>query len=252
MLRDILLPEPRNVHMTTSKPPASNPAASDAARSATSAVNIPFSDIGVDALLLHPDGARWLYVLAHGAGAGMRHRFMEDIAQRFASRGVATLRYEYPYVTAGRRRPDPAPKNEAVTRAVCEYAAREFAGLRLCAGGKSMGGRMTSQAQATAPLPRVEALVFLGFPLHRPGAASTDRAAHLAGVGLPMLFLQGTRDTLADLDLMRGVCDGLGPRATLHVVDGADHGFHVLKRSGRTDDDVLSELADTVTAWLPR
>jgi uncharacterized protein len=204
----------------------------------------------VVAVLHRPRAATWLYVLAHGAGAGMRHRFMEDIAARLHARDVATLRYEYPYMTAGAKRPDPAAKNEAVTRALCEYAAREFPELRLCAGGKSMGGRMTSQAQAAAPLPRVEALVFLGFPLHAPGKPSTKRAAHLADVGIPMLFLQGTRDTLADLQLMTEVTDGLGPRAHLHVVDGADHGFAVLKRSGRTNEQAFDELADRIVGWL--
>jgi uncharacterized protein len=189
-------------------------------------------------------------VLAHGAGAGMRHPFMSDMAGRLAERGIATLRYEYPYMTAGSKRPDRAPKNEAVTRAVCAHAAREYPELRLVAGGKSMGGRMTSQAQAIEPLPRVEGLVFLGFPLHRPGAPSAEHAAHLADVRLPMLFLQGTRDSLADLDLMRGMSGEVGPRVMLHVIDGADHGFHVLKRSGRTDEEVLDYMAGVIGEWL--
>lgn len=204
----------------------------------------------VEGLLVRPATASWLYVLAHGAGAGMRHPFMAGIAGRLAERGVATLRYEYPYMTAGSKRPDRAAKNEAVTRAACAYAAREFPELALVAGGKSMGGRMTSQAQAAEPLARVAGLVFLGFPLHRPGGPSTERAAHLSDVRVPMLFLQGTRDSLADLDLMRRVCGDLAALATLHVVDGADHGFHVLKRTGRTDEEALDEVADTVTRWL--
>lgn len=204
----------------------------------------------VHAILSLPAGAEWLYVLAHGAGAGMRHHFMEAIAGRLAERAAGTLRYEYPYMSAGSKRPDPAPKNEAVTRAVCEYAAREFPELRLCAGGKSMGGRMTSQAQAAAPLARVDALVFLGFPLHAAGRPATARGDHLQRVGIPMLFFQGTRDALADLTLLEPICAALGERATLHVVDGADHGFAVLKRSGRTADDVLDEIAQTTVSWL--
>jgi uncharacterized protein len=214
-------------------------------------LQIAAGDQQIDALLLHPDGAEWLCVLGHGAGAGMRHTFMENAAQRFAQRGIATLRYEYPYMTAGSRRPDPAARLEAVTRAVCAHAAQHWPDMRLFAGGKSMGGRMTSRAQAAAPLNRVEALVFLGFPLHAAGSPGTERAAHLDDVAVPMLFLQGTRDTLADLALMRRVCDSLGERATLHVVDGADHGFAVLKRSGRTHDQVLDELIDSTVAWLP-
>jgi len=205
---------------------------------------------GERGLLVRPDGAEWLYVLAHGAGAGMRHRFMEDIAQALARHGVATLRYEYPYMAAGSRRPDPAARLEAHTRAVIEQAAREHPDLRIAAGGKSMGGRMTSRAQAAGPLARVEALVFLGFPLHPPKKPSIERAEHLAHVDVPMLFLQGTRDDLADLELLRGVLTPLGERATLHVIDGADHSFGVLKRSGRTNDQVLDELAAVTAAWL--
>lgn len=205
---------------------------------------------GVSALLERPHGAEWLYVLAHGAGAGMRHRYMEDVAARLADAGIATLRYEYPYITRGSRRPDPAAKNEAVTRAVVEYAAISVPDLRLCAGGKSMGGRMTSQAQAKNPLPRVEALVFLGFPLHPPMKPAITRAEHLDDVRIPMLFVQGTRDSLADLDLMRGVCDRLGPRATLHVEEAADHSFAVLRRSGRTDAEVMASSVAAVAAFL--
>lgn len=213
-------------------------------------LHIETSRGAVAALLQRPAHAEWLLVLGHGAGAGMRHRFMEDVAARFADRGLASLRYEYPYVTAGSRRPDPAPMLESVTRQVAAHAAGEYSDLRVAAGGKSMGGRMTSRAQSAEPLPRVEALFFLGFPLHIAGRPGTERADHLADVRVPMLFLQGTRDALADLQLMRSVTDRLGPRATLHVVDGADHGFAVLKRSGRTHADVLDELADTLATWL--
>jgi uncharacterized protein len=203
----------------------------------------------IAAELVSPPGARWLYLFAHGAGAGMRHPFMRDMAARLADLGIATLRYEYPYMTAGRRRPDPAPALESVTRAAAAWAAAAFGGLRVAAGGKSMGGRMTSRAQAADPLPRVEALVFTGFPLHPAGRPGTERADHLAGVSVPMLFLQGERDALAGLPLIRAVCAGLG-RATLHEVAAADHGFAVLKRSGRTRDEVLQELAETVAGWL--
>jgi predicted alpha/beta-hydrolase family hydrolase len=210
------------------------------------------TDQGDVAALVHvPAGAQWLYVLAHGAGAGMRHRFMGAVAKRLAERSIATLRYEYRYMTAGSKRPEPAPRLEACTRAVADHAARELAGLRLLAGGKSMGGRITSQAQAAAPLARVERLVFLGFPLHGMGKQpNTARAAHLADVHIPMLILHGTRDTLADLTLMRGVCDGLGERAALHVVEGADHSFGVPKRSGRTNEQALDEIADAIAARL--
>lgn len=204
----------------------------------------------VPALLLVPTGADWLLVLAHGAGAGMRHPFMDGIARRLGEHRVATLRYDYPYMAAGSRRPDPGPLLEQVTRDVVTWATARFPGLRVAAGGKSMGGRMTSQAQAAAPLPRVEALVFLGFPLHPAGRPGTARAEHLRRVAAPLLFLQGTRDALAGEGLIRGVCAELGERATLHVVEGADHGFTVPRRSGRTSADVLDALAGTTAAWL--
>jgi uncharacterized protein len=203
----------------------------------------------VSGLLTRPDDARVLYVLAHGAGAGMRHRFMEAIAAALAERGIASLRYQFPYTEAGARRPDPPVVLEATVRAAVAAAGDVAPGLPLIAGGKSMGGRMTSGAAARGPLPGVAGLVFLGFPLHRPKQPSEDRATHLSQVTLPMLLLQGTRDELADLGLITGVCARLGPLATLHVVEGADHGFDVLKRSGRTGEEVLEELADTVVAW---
>lgn len=206
----------------------------------------------VSALWLRPDAARVAYVLAHGAGAGMRHRFLADIAAALAGRRVATLRYQFPYVEQGSRRPDPPGVLEATVRAAVATARELAPELPLVAGGKSMGGRMTSGAAAGSPLEGVRGLAFLGFPLHPPKRPGTARAAHLERVGLPMLFLQGTRDDLADLDLVTGVCRGLGPRATLHVVEGADHSFSVLQRSGRTDAQVLDELADTITDWIPR
>jgi predicted alpha/beta-hydrolase family hydrolase len=209
-------------------------------------------DIEVSALLLSPVSPRAFYVLAHGAGAGMRHAFMEAMAQRFAARGIATLRYQFPYTEQGSRRIDPEPLLLDTVRAAVAMGVEEAGGVPLIAGGKSMGGRMTSRAAAAAPLAGVAGLTFLGFPLHPAGQPGTSRAKHLSDVALPMLFLQGTRDTLADLPLLRPVVDKLGPRATLHVVEHADHMFHVLKKSGRTDDQVMDELADTVAAWIER
>jgi len=203
----------------------------------------------VSGILLRPDDAYCLYLFAHGAGAGMEHSFMEDAAARLASRGVATLRYNFPYKEAGRGGPNPAKVLVATVRSAVAEANRQAEGLPLFAGGKSMGGRMTSTAASEGELPGVRGLAFYGFPLHAPGRDSADRGAHLADVGLPMLFLQGTRDKLANLDLFRPLLDGVEPTPTLHVVDGADHGFHVLKRSGRTDEEVMDELADTLAEW---
>lgn len=203
----------------------------------------------VSAILLRPPDAWAGYVLAHGAGAGMRHRFMERIAQALSERGLATLRYQFPYTESGSRRPDPPGMLEATVRAAVDAAHETLPELPLVAGGKSLGGRMTSNAQARRPLPGVAALVFLGFPLHPAKQPAERRADHLPAVELPMLFLQGTRDALAELDLITGVCDRLGPRATLHAVDGADHAFEVLKRSGRQEEEVMAELADTIVAW---
>jgi uncharacterized protein len=203
----------------------------------------------VAALLLRPPDARWLYVFGHGAGAGMEHRFMAAASARLAEVGIASLRYQFPYMEAGRRRPDSRATLLATVRAAIGAAAGAAPDLPLLAGGKSMGGRMTSQAAAEAPLPGVRGLVFFGFPLHPAGRPSIERADHLAKVQLPMLFLQGERDRLADLDLLRPVCAGLDGRATLQVVPDADHGFHGPKRSGRTDDEVLAELARTVAQW---
>ena len=204
---------------------------------------------GVSGLLLRPDGARLLYVLAHGAGAGMRHPFLESIAQGLAQRSIATLRYQFLYMERRARRPDPPAVAAATVRAAVAEAARVAPGLPLIAGGKSFGGRMTSTAQAEAPLPGVRGLVFFGFPLHPPGRPDDKRAEHLAQVRIPMLFLQGDRDEFADLKLLRPMVRQLGERATLHLVEGGDHSFHVLKRSGRTDAEVMAELVETIVEW---
>jgi uncharacterized protein len=200
-------------------------------------------------ILRRPDAAFCLYVLAHGAGAGMRHPFLEELAEALARERVATLRYEFPYMEEGRRRIDPAPVLHARVRETVAAAARE--GLPLFAGGKSMGGRMTSQAQALDPLPGVRGLAFVGFPLHPAKKPGTDRGAHLREVQVPMLFLQGTRDDLADLALLRPIVEAL-PQATLQVVEDADHSFHVRKKSGRTDAEVIGELARTFALWAQR
>lgn len=180
----------------------------------------------------------------------MRHAFMEAVARALAERGIATFRYQFPYTEAGRRRIDPQPVLLATVRAAIAAASTSFPGLPVFAGGKSMGGRMTSLAAAEERPAGVNGLIFFGFPLHPAGRPSTDRAEHLARVELPLLFLQGTRDALAGLALLEPVCSSLGPRATLHVVEDADHGFHVRKKSGRTDDQVIEALADTASAWI--
>ncbi|OLC02054.1 MAG: alpha/beta hydrolase [Gemmatimonadetes bacterium 13_1_40CM_4_69_8] len=206
----------------------------------------------VSGLLLRPDSARVLYVLAHGAGAGMGHRFLETIARALAERGIGTLRYQFPYMERRASRPDPPAVAAATVRAAVAEAARVAPGLPLVAGGKSFGGRMTSMAQAEEPLPGVRGLVFFGFPLHPPGRPGDSRAEHLAQLQIPMLFLQGTRDDFADLKLLKPLVQRLGQRATLHLVEGGDHSFHVLKRSGRTDADVLEELTAAVEEWATR
>jgi predicted alpha/beta-hydrolase family hydrolase len=203
----------------------------------------------VSALLCRPTKARRLLVLAHGAGAGMSHPFMEKLADELAGVNVATLRYQFPYMEGRRRVPDvPAVLTAAVIAAV-RAAAEVAPGLPLLAGGKSMGGRMTSQAASQQPLEGVRGLVFFGFPLHPPKQPGIKRADHLAKVTIPMLFLQGTRDALADLTLLRPLCAKLGARATLHVIETADHAFHVLKSSGKTDEQVLRESAETAASW---
>ncbi|AWL98879.1 alpha/beta family hydrolase [Bradyrhizobium amphicarpaeae] len=206
----------------------------------------------VSALLQLPANARACYVLAHGAGADMRHAFMEKVAVGLAERGIATLRFNFPYMEKKQGRPDrPAVAHAAVRAAVAE-AGRLCPGLKLVAGGKSFGGRMTSQAQSKAPLPGVKGLAFLGFPLHADKKPSSERAEHLAGISVPMLFLQGTRDGLADLGYLKPVVEKLGPKATLHEVAGGDHSFAVLKKSGRTNEEALTEVLDTLAAWIDR
>jgi predicted alpha/beta-hydrolase family hydrolase len=200
----------------------------------------------VSALLLTPPEPRALYVYGHGAGAGMEHRFMEDSARALFGRGIATFRYNFPFKEQRLGRPDRPAVLLRTVRAAVDAAAAALPGVPLFAGGKSMGGRMTSQAQAESPLPGVRGLVFVGFPLHRPKQPAKERAVHLASVTLPMLFLQGTRDEMAELELVRSVISGLDARATLHEIEGADHGFHVLKRSGRTDAEVIEEIADRI------
>ncbi len=205
----------------------------------------------VSALLLRPDHAKWLLIFGHGAGVGMRHAFMQGVAERLATHGIASFRYQFPYMEQGSRRPDPRPVLMASVRAALA-AAQEAAGdLAMIAGGKSLGGRMTSMAAAQSSLP-VQGLVFFGFPLHAAGKPSAERADHLYDVNLPLLFLQGTRDRLAELELLKPICARLGERATLHVIEGADHSFEVLKRLGRTQAQVLDELARTVATWAAR
>src|ERR1700682_4756519 len=203
----------------------------------------------VSAILMRPQKAGWLLVLAHGAGAGMTHSFLEKLAHELADAGVASFRYQFPYMEQRRRVPDSPPVAMATVARAVRAAAKAAGGLPLLAGGKSFGGRMTSQAASQQLLEGVHGLVFFGFPLHPPNKPGIKRAEHLAKVQVPMLFLQGTRDTLADLKLLRPICAELGKRATLHITETADHSFHVLKSSGRTDADVLRELAQTTAGW---
>src|SRR5713226_1398680 len=203
----------------------------------------------VSALLDRPPKARACFVFAHGAGAGMTHPFMEAVSAGLGERGVATLRYQFPYMEKGSKRPDPPAIAQAAVRAAVAEAGRRCAGLPLIAGGKSFGGRMTSQAQAIAPLAGVRGLAFFGFPLHPAGKPSSDRAKHLSEIKIPMLFLQGTRDGLAELTLLEPVVKSLGRSATLHLVQEADHSFHVLKRSGRNDREVMNQVLDALAAW---
>ena len=203
----------------------------------------------VSALLIDPPQARACYVFAHGAGAGMAHASMATIAAGLADRGIATLRYQFPYMEKGSKRPDSPAVAHAAVRAAVREASRCCPGRLLIAGGKSFGGRMTSQAQAIDALPGVRGLAFLGFPLHPAGKPSSDRAKHLGDIQIPMLFLQGTRDALAELELLEPVVNRLGKLATLQVVKEADHSFHVLARSGRNDREVMAEILDAFAAW---
>jgi uncharacterized protein len=204
----------------------------------------------VSGLLQVPCGARLCYVLAHGAGAGMSHPFMAGVANGLADRGIATLRYQFPYMEQGSRRPDTPKLAQATVRAAVIEASRLAPGLALVAGGKSFGGRMTSQAQAVLPLPGVRGLVFLGFPLHAPGRPSDERGNHLLQVEIPMLLLQGTRDALADTQLIQRLVQQLGSRATLKLFQNADHSFHVAARTGRQDSEVRAEMLDALLVWI--
>jgi predicted alpha/beta-hydrolase family hydrolase len=215
------------------------------------AVSIDLDGAGkVSGLWLQPARAKAVLVLAHGAGAGMTHRSMAAIADGLASRGIATLRYQFPYMEKGSKRPDRPPVAHAAVRAACAHAAKLAGRLPLFAGGKSFGGRMTSQAQALEPLADVGGLIFFGFPLHPAGAPSRNRADHLADVAIPMLFLQGTRDALAELDLLRATVRSLGKRAKLVLAQDADHSFHVPAKTGRKDEAVLGELLDAAADWM--
>ncbi|MGO4712754.1 alpha/beta hydrolase family protein [Bradyrhizobium sp. 2TAF24] len=219
--------------------------------SSVAPVSITVDDVTtVSGLLQAPPQPRALYVLAHGAGAGMTHAFMAAVAAELAERGVATLRYQFPYMERGSRRPDAPPLAHATVRAAVAEAARLRPGLPLFAGGKSFGGRMTSQAQAAAPLGGVRGLIFLGFPLHLAGKPSRERAKHLADIDIPMLFLQGTQDKLAVLSELEPECAALGPRASLILFADADHSFHVPVRSGRTDPQVRTEVLDALAGWI--
>ena len=206
----------------------------------------------VSALFDRPHDARALFVLAHGAGTGMEHPSLQAIAGGLAARGIATLRYQFPYRERGSRRPDPPALCHATVRAAVTEATRRAGGLPLIAGGRSFGGRMTSQSQAQSPLAQVRGLAFLGFPLHAAGQPGIERAAHLSAVNVPMLFIQGSRDALADLELLRSIVRRLGERATLHVLQDADHSFHVQARSGRRDTQVQEECLEILSAWIGR
>ena len=204
----------------------------------------------VSGLLILPKGAQGLLVFAHGAGAGMRHRFMEETAQKLADKSIATFRYQFAYMEKGIKRPDNEAVLTATVRAAVATAKKHGEGLPLFAGGKSMGGRMTSLAAAKEPLESVGGLIYFGFPLHAPGRTSADRGQHLFDVKLPMLFLQGSRDALADLKLLKPLCARLGEMVELFVIDGGDHSFHLLKSSGRSDDQALDEAAREVASWI--
>lgn len=226
--------------------------------SIAASIPVPGLDLKVDALVTSPESPTATYVFAHGAGAGMEHAFMRAVSERLAGRGIAVVRYQFPYmqkrIAEGKRwgSPDPAPKLEATVAALIGWAGARFPGLPLFAGGKSLGGRMTSRwAAAAGVLPdRFRGLVFFGFPLHPEGKPGTERAAHLRDMVAPMLFITGDRDPLAGLDRLRRVIEDLGPRATLEVVAGADHGFHVLKRGARSDDEVLDGIVVAAADWM--
>jgi predicted alpha/beta-hydrolase family hydrolase len=204
----------------------------------------------VSGLLLHPGGAKAVLALAHGAGAGMRHKFMEAIAEKLAVLGVATLRYQFPYMEKGSKRPDSEGILTATVRAAVATAKKQVPDLPLFAGGKSMGGRMTSLAARKETLEDVRGLIFFGFPLHAAGRPSAERGRHLLEMKVPLLFLQGSRDALADLKLLNPLCSHMGKRAELVVIEGGDHSFHMVKSSGRSDDEVLDEVARKAASWV--
>ena len=215
-----------------------------------SEIVIPQGDSAVSGLLVRPEDAKALYVFAHGAGVGMRHPSMASNAQGLAERGIATLRFQFPYMEKGTGRPDPPPVAHAAIRAAVAKAAELAPDLPLFAGGRSYGGRMTSQAQSIAPLPGVRGLVFLGFPLHPAGKPGIERSEHLSKVEIPMLFVSGSRDALAELPLLERLVAGLGDHATLHLVEGGDHGLRVLVSSGRTNEEAQADALDAVAAWV--
>jgi len=215
-------------------------------------LKLKVDDTKVSALWMQPSRPLATYVFAHGAGAGMQHSFMADLSQALFEQSVATLRYQFPYMERGSKRPDTPAVAHAAVRAAVAAAHERLPAKPLFAGGKSFGGRMTSQAQAAAAMPGVQGLVFVGFPLHPAGKPGIARAAHLAQAAVPMLFLQGTRDELADFALLQGVVQGLGSMAELHVEEDADHAFHVRVRSGRTDAQVVQSLAAAVANWCAR
>ena len=208
--------------------------------------------VRVSGLLQMPAGARAGYVMAHGAGAGMTHPFLAAVAAGLSERGIATLRYQFPYMERGSKRTDAPALAQAAVRAAAAAMARLAPPLPLIAGGKSFGGRMTSQAQAALPLAGVRAIAFLGFPLHPPARPADERGKHLFDVHVPMLFLQGTRDEFAELELLRSLVERLGARAALKLLEDADHTFHVRARSGRTDTQIRTEMLDALTAWIDR
>ena len=214
------------------------------------ALRIPVGDESVSALLIRPANTEALYLFAHGAGAGMTHKAMESNAEGLAARGIATLRYQFPYMEKGSKRVDPPKVAHAAVRAAAAEAARLAPDLPLFAGGRSFGGRMTSQAQADSPLPGVRGLAFLGFPLHPAGKPGIERAEHLARVDVPMLFVSGERDALAELDLLRPVVAGLGERASLRLVAHADHSLKVPAKSGRTAADAEAQALDAMAEWM--